>query len=69
MMTVALLLSLLAPCVQNPPPDDVKTLLAKKLQSPFLKSAPWMLDYDAALKKAAERNVPVFAYFTRSYAH
>jgi hypothetical protein len=68
MMTVALILSLLAPLTQNPSPEELKARLAKKLESPFLKSAPWMLDYEAALRKAAERKVPVFAYFTRSYA-
>lgn len=42
--------------------------LAKKLESPFLKKAAWVLDYDAARAKAKAEKKPIFAYFTRSYA-
>jgi hypothetical protein len=42
--------------------------LEKKLQAPFLKNAPWVLDYDEARKLAREKGRVVFAYFTRSFA-
>lgn len=39
-----------------------------KLQSAFLKRAPWITDYDKARATARETGKPIFAYFTRSYA-
>ena len=68
MMLAALMLTLLAPTLQAPSAQELAARKAKKLESPFLKAAPWMLDYEAALKKAAERKAPILAYFTRSYA-
>lgn len=68
MTLIALILALLAAPTQDPSPAELQSRLTKKLESPFLKAGPWMLDYEAALKKAEERNVPVFAYFTRSYS-
>ena len=47
-------------------------LIAKrdaKLQSPFLKNADWITDYDKALAAAKESGKPIFGYFTRSYSH
>ena len=40
----------------------------KKLQSPFLAKAKWEHRLEEACARAKERNVPIFAYFTRSYA-
>jgi hypothetical protein len=40
----------------------------KKLQSPFLKKAAWITDYDAAMAEAKKSKKPIFAYFTRSYS-
>jgi len=42
--------------------------LEEKLKEPFVANAPWVLDYEEALKQAKEENKVVFAYFTRSYA-
>lgn len=39
-----------------------------KLESPFVKNAAWVTDYDEARKQAKEGNKLIFAYFTRSYA-
>ncbi len=39
----------------------------KKLTAPFIKKAPWVLDYDAARRKAKESGKVLFGYFTRSF--
>ena len=41
-------------------------LLERKLASPFLKSAPWVLDIDKARADSKRRGVPIFGYFTTS---
>ena len=41
----------------------------KKLASEFLKKAAWTTDYDKALEESKKSGKPIFAYFTRSYAH
>jgi len=46
---------------------DLKAKLEKKLQKEFLKNAPWVLDYDQALKQAKESGKLIFAYYSRSY--
>lgn len=51
--------------------DDQKDLIDKrdkKLQSEFLKKAPWITDYDKALEEAQKSNKLIMGYFTRSYA-
>jgi hypothetical protein len=48
--------------------DDLKKKREEALKEPFLKKAPWLLDYDKALAEAKKTGKPVFAYFTRSYA-
>ncbi len=45
----------------RPAPADA---LASKLASPFLKHAPWLLEYEAALVAAAEREKLILGYFT-----
>lgn len=40
----------------------------KKLASPFLKKAAWLLDYDQALAESKKSKKAIFAFFTRSYA-
>lgn len=40
----------------------------KKLKEPFLKNAPWVIDYDQARADAKKSGLPIFAYFTRSYS-
>lgn len=39
-----------------------------KLKKDFMKHIAWEQSYDAALAKAEKSNMPVLAYFTRSYA-
>ncbi len=41
----------------------------KKLKSPFLTKASWILDYDKAREEAKKTGKPIFGYFTRSYAN
>ena len=40
-----------------------------KLAEAWLKKAAWITDYDKALQEAKASGKPIFAYFTRSYAH
>ena len=52
---------LVAQGADRPPPEE---LLAAKLESPFLKKADWVLDFDLAMKKAREGKKPILGYFT-----
>lgn len=45
---------------------DLAALKQKKLESPFLKKAPWFTDYDAARAESVRTQKPIFAYFTVS---
>ncbi|KAF0246353.1 MAG: hypothetical protein FD180_841 [Planctomycetota bacterium] len=68
---LAVLLFLLAPAFAlagEPSQDELKKKKEEVLKDPFLKKAPWMLDYDRALAEAKKTGKPVFAYFTRSFA-
>lgn len=49
--------------------DQMKKNLDEKLAKTFVKSAPWILDYDEAKAAAKKSNKLIFAYFTRSYAN
>ena len=40
-----------------------------KLAEPWLKQCAWFTDYDKARTEAKATGKPIFAYFTRSYAH
>ena len=48
--------------------EAFKQNLAKKLESDFLKAAPWLTDFDQAREEAKKSGKLIFAYFTRSYA-
>jgi len=48
--------------------EAMKQNLAKKLESEFLKAAPWITDFDKARDEAKKSGKLIFAYFTRSYA-
>ena len=54
------------PAVKDP--KILRERLEKKLAKPFVKKAPWVLDYEAALAAAKREKKLLFAYFTRSYA-
>jgi len=47
---------------------QLEAQLEQKLAEAWVKNSPWELDFAAAKRTAAERGVPIFAYFTRSYA-
>jgi hypothetical protein len=51
------------PARAGDPTADLKA----KLGEPWLKAAPWELDFAKAKAKSAESGLPIFAYFTRSY--
>jgi hypothetical protein len=48
--------------------EQMKKNLEKKMESEFLKKAPWVLDFDEAKAAAKKSNKLIFAYFTRSYS-
>ena len=49
--------------------DELKAQRTEKLAKEVFKKAPWTFDYDAARAEAKKTGKPIFAYFTRSYAH
>ncbi|MBI5365799.1 MAG: hypothetical protein HZA54_02080 [Planctomycetes bacterium] len=63
---VALLVAIAAPRVRAE--ETLEQKRDQKLQSAFLKQAPWFTDYDKARAEAKSSGKPIFAYFTRSYS-
>jgi hypothetical protein len=51
-----------------PTQDGLEAKRDKKLQSEFLKAAPWMTDFAKAREESKKTSKPIFGYFTRSYA-
>ena len=49
-------------------PSGFEQKYQKKLESPFLAKAKWEHRLEEACARAKEQNLPIFAYFTRSYA-
>ncbi len=47
--------------------DSLKARFEEKLKEPFLKKAPWLLDFAKAREESAKTGRPIFALFTRSY--
>ncbi|MEQ1634073.1 MAG: hypothetical protein ABL997_16970 [Planctomycetota bacterium] len=64
----ALLSSALLPA-QTKTQEQLIELRTQKLGKDVFKKAEWILDYDAARATAVATDKPIFAYFTRSYAH
>jgi hypothetical protein len=64
MICAGLLVALAAPLAAA---ETLEEKFAAKMAKPFTTAAPWVLDYEEALKQARETGKPVFAYFTRSY--
>jgi hypothetical protein len=54
---------------QNKSQEQLVELRKEKLAKEVFKKAPWVVDYDAARQEAKKTGKPIFAYFTRSYAH
>lgn len=67
-MCSALLSSALLPA-QTKTQEQLIELRTQKLGKDVFKKAEWILDYDAARATAVATDKPIFAYFTRSYAH
>lgn len=65
----ALLLTAALPAQTEKTQDELKTLRTEKLAKEVFKLAPWTFDFDAARAEAKKTGKPIFAYFTRSYAH
>lgn len=66
--TLMLLLGSLLPA-QNKSQEQLIELRKEKLAKEVFHKAPWQFDYDAARAEAKKTGKPIFAYFTRSYAH
>ena len=66
-LAVALALSAAAPAAAQDQ-DQLKKNLEAKLEKPFAKGNPWVLDFDEAKAAAKKDGKLIFAYFTRSYA-
>lgn len=50
-------------------PTPLEQQYQAKLAERWVQASPWVVgDLDEAKRQAAERGVPIFAYFTRSYA-
>ena len=47
---------------------ELRRRYQKKLQEPFMKKVEWAQTLDAAKERAKQSNLPILAYFTRSYA-
>ena len=54
---------------KGPPQEELVKLRDEKLALPVFKKAAWTFDYDAARADAKKTGKPIFAYFSRSYAH
>lgn len=48
--------------------QDNEANYAKKLEKEFVEATAWHHELAAAKKASAERNLPILAYFTRSYS-
>jgi hypothetical protein len=59
----------LASQVQQQSQEELQKLRAEKLQKPVFQKAAWVKSYDQALELARKEDKPIFAFFTRSYAH
>jgi hypothetical protein len=52
-----------------PSQEQLKAQRAEKMAKEVFKKADWTFDYDKARAEAKKSGKPIFAYFTRSYAH
>ena len=64
---VALLIALALAPAQDPVQDAYRQQRDRKLQSPFLKKASWLTDYDKALEESRASGRLIFVFFTMSY--
>ncbi|MGE4158743.1 MAG: hypothetical protein AB7F75_06575 [Planctomycetota bacterium] len=56
------------PAAQGPGQEEkLKAGLDKKLTSPFVTRAPWILEFDKAKARSKELGKPILVYATRSY--
>jgi hypothetical protein len=49
--------------------EQFKQLRTEKMAKDVFTKAAWTFDYDKARAEARKSGKPIFAYFTRSYAH
>lgn len=48
--------------------SELERRYQKKLQEPFMKKVEWATSLKAAKERAKSSNLPILAYFTRSYS-
>ena len=63
-----LALSVLATGLTAQDQDKMKTQYEEMLSHDWYKDGGWTTDFDAAKAQAKKAGVPIFAYFTRTYA-
>jgi len=64
----AVALALLATSAYAQDVEELKKRRDAKLAEAWLKSAPWITDFDKAKDEAFDQEKLIFAYFTRSYS-
>ncbi|MAW77179.1 MAG: hypothetical protein VYD70_09935 [Planctomycetota bacterium] len=67
-LSILLLLSIPAVSLAQGDRNELESRWVKKQQSPFLKLVSWERTLDSAKTRARRDNLPIIAYFTRSYA-
>ncbi len=67
-LTVLLLLWLGGPQTASALDETLEQNYAEKLKKPFVSAISWESSLEKAKQQSAEKNLPIIAYFTRSYA-
>ena len=69
MTALAAALAGLCAAQAQPSQEQLKQQRTEKMAKEVFKKADWTFDYDKARADAKKTGKPIFAYFTRSYAH
>ena len=67
-MAVASASFLTQPCAHAQSNEELEKRWQKKQNSKFLKAVEWERSLESAVERARRDNLPIVAYFTRSYA-
>ena len=67
-LTVLLVLWLGGPQTASALDETLEQNYTEKLKKPFVSAISWESSLEKAKQQSAEKNLPIIAYFTRSYA-
>ncbi len=67
-LTVFLVLWLGGPQTATALDETLEQNYSEKLKKPFVSAISWESSLEKAKQQSAEKNLPIIAYFTRSYA-